>query len=152
MEEPIWNGAAMLIGVKRLAQDDGLDEVVETGAGLIHARHDGVDVRAVEGDHLAAERVGQQAFGEVAGELFMTRADAGAKFGRRFERVAIGKFAGGIDGQVTAVFAAPAADGIVVFQREPQRIDLAMARGAGGDLAVFGELIADGGGVAGRAG
>ena len=90
MEEPIWNGAAMLIGVKRLAQDDGLDEVVETGAGLIHARHDGVDVRAVEGDQLAAEGVGQQAFGEIAGELFMARADAGAKFGRRFERVAIG--------------------------------------------------------------
>ena len=72
-------------------------------------------------------------------ELILALDQSFAEFRNTLERGAAGKFAGGIDGLLRFISLAPAADGIEVFQSEAERIDLAMALGAGGNLTVLDE-------------
>lgn len=114
----------------------------------------------VEGDvvvelHGAAGGVGEELADEVAGEEITAGvADDLLEAGEVGVGLAGGEFAGGVDfggfGFLAGggVFFAPAADGVVGFEAEAERIDLAMALGAGGVGAMFGEAVADGGGAA----
>ena len=105
--------------------------------GLLHARGDGVELRAIERDQFAAKRVREKFFREISSKLLVATRHEAAKFVRRLEGRAVWQFTGGVHGQVTSVLRAPAADGIEVFQREPERINLAMALGAGGNFPVL---------------
>ena len=114
-----------------------------------------VDEEVVVELHGAAGGVGEDLADEVAGEMIGAGVvDDFLEGGEVGVGLAGGEFAGGIDlGGLGffvggGVFFAPAADGIVGFEAEAERVDLAMALGAGGIGAVLGKAVADGGGAA----
>ena len=114
-----------------------------------------VDEEVVVELHGAAGCVGEELTDEVMGEMIGAGVvDDLLEGGEVGVGLAGGEFAGGVDlgwfGLLvgSGVFFAPAADGIVGFEAEAERVDLAMAFGAGGIGAVLGEAVADSGGAA----
>ena len=122
---------------------------------LLHFFVELVDEEVVVELHGAAGGVGEELADEVAAEVISSGVvDDLFEAGEVRVGLAGGEFAGGVD--LRSFFGvfwlrvgfAPAANGIEGFEAEAKRVYLAMALGAGGIGAVFGESVADGGGPA----
>lgn len=83
-----------------------------------------------------AERIGHQVFGECLQEDVLTFQQRIAQAFRPVEFRAVIHHARGIDGDA-GILDAPFAGRIEIFEREPQRIDHAVARRTRGALAMF---------------
>ena len=80
--------------------------------------------------------------GEGAGEAAFLGKDGVLEFHHVLKRMLAEELAGGIDLATVLVGVAPAAHGIKILQRKPQRIELRMARGAIGAFAMYGKPLA----------
>ena len=95
----------------------------------------------------AAKGVGEETVGEVVGEEIGMLHEVDADISGAVDGMAA-ILAGGVDGGSIRINAAEPADGIVGFEGVPEGIDLIMAIGTGLHVAVFFQLLADGGGSA----
>lgn len=131
---------------------------------------DGFELGAVGEAEGGAGGVGEELFGEVAGDSFVLGEEEVFKVADVVKRLAVGELAGGIDGEAVvegegvAVFAAagfgvfffvgaavavaPGTQNIEAFEGEAGWVDDVVADGAGLVGAVFFELLADGDGTA----
>ena len=121
-----------------------MNQITQAFIVLFHFTENGIDGGAVCEDQFASGGVGEEFFGEASSELAFAFDDVLSEFRNRGESVTIGQFACCIDGQLLTIFITPTTDGIKIFQGKPERINLTMALGAGGNLAVLGQLVTNG--------
>ena len=110
-----------------IARDDLTDHRLETIAVLGDGFHEPINHDLVVALDLAAQGIGEQLFGEIAGEVVGASGDDGLQFLRRGEMLAAGEFACRVDRATGVVLVAPAADGVEILEAEPDRVEDAVA-------------------------
>ena len=142
-------------------------QAVIVGLGLLD---DGVDHFAIGKLRAGTGKMGNEFFSDTAGELLGTGENESFKLVHIRKWAAIGKDESGVHGEALCVVAnitswdgddfvlrtfrngavvgAPATGDVKVLKRETGRIELRMANRAGRLVAMFVELLADGGGAA----
>ena len=133
-----------LIAQERLAQDNQAHELAQAAFLAVEFSENLIDAGAVADFEFTSQGVGHQFFAQAAVELVLSIYEEFSEFRKRPKRISAREFAGGIDRIFLLVFVPPASDGVEVFQREAERVDLAMAFGAGCDFPMFQELLANG--------
>ena len=91
-----------------------------------------------------AQGKSKHAFGHRPGEGFLAAQQNVLEFGRAVEALAIGQLANRVEGPAVLVRQAPAADGVVVLEPVPDRVDAIMAGGALRGFAVLLEALPKG--------
>ena len=114
-----------------------------------HGRDNPVNIVAIRETDPATQGVDEEFFCQAAGELFRSLPEVIADPVRPIDHGSVRHFSGCINGQPLAIAIAPAAEEIVVFHREAERIDPAVAFETGGIFPVLPHLLPDGGHAAG---